>query len=251
MHSLRGPHLPLGRVAATLAVVVLLGLLIFPRAAAGIAPKTSGLKFTPPFAGATVLNNSTSRRGGCGSSFTAWRSDAFNLATGRPRFNDTVSVTACGNKPGFESHRATLGLSNLSFTVPTSGRYVVIAHWDIAFYFRLDTSTNSTTGSGPHWSEYTVGSTLAILDRTTGATANWTGVFSVFNRSGNWSGSSGGYGPTGHGGIPLNSSHRYLLTTLVFIEIDAQVGSSVAAGVGQTAWLSTQGGTVLRGITIR
>ena len=59
------------------------------------------------------------------------------------------------------------GVTNLSFTVPTSGSYNLTAHWNVSATFTYNLSAGATSSGGTFLADYRIVPVFCVFDKTT------------------------------------------------------------------------------------
>lgn len=239
----------LSALAATaLAIVLLLG----PGITEGTLPRTVYTHLFPPYStlpGTAAWVRGTVNSTGCGGSVVAHRPIGFNATSGRPRFNVTVNVSACGNASGMLVVRDQLGESRIPVNVSVAGNYSVRANWNIGFWM-LFNPTAPLSNRTFEWAEAKAWLVIAVFDPITGGIHRAVSGVTRENTSRGWLGGFAGWNEMIRVHFHLKPGPTYLVTSYIEFGLRAYEATSAPKGSFQSVSINTVGHTELRSISV-
>jgi hypothetical protein len=168
LHGSPSRTLSARRIVPVLGVAVVALLLLSLPSAAGASPAAAKavVKFAPPYVGATAYDQVHHTKSGCGGSATVATAPSFNLSSGRAQWTIGSSIIACSSGTGGSvTNFVRSGVTDLNFSVATTGSYNVTAHWVVngTFAYSFVSTANNSTG----WSlSYHLAPFLCLMDYT-------------------------------------------------------------------------------------
>lgn len=248
-------------VAAGLAVALFL-LASLPLAGAS-PPIRTIQRFTAPYTADAAYDHSAEHaRSGCGGSFAVPTPPTFNLTTGESQWAISAHAAACANGSYVRAIQyVRSGVTDVNFTVPSSGQYNFTEHWNGTATFSYNLSAGASSSNGTFYAEYVLQAAVCLYDRTAGSGGcSWgaaVAAHAVFT-TGNGSGPANGTVHSTYSVVKLlrHSSliagHQYYLRGIIsgWVQVGDFGGLTTGSASGLLDLTGTHGGAYLVGMRI-